>query len=492
MGGCPGRFPGQARIRGSGRRPGAARGGRGGSPGRLSYIRDYSVPLVNAAPADDRLRAERRSDRGGQAASRRARAPFDRFTATERAVLAARQDRRTQTRAGRSSRARRSRGVGCPDRAARGYLTRAIGRAGPAGGHDGGPARRRGPLRANARDGVGEIGDLEHAFNTWGARSRRAATSFAGSPTSRPRCGASPRWSRRRRRRRRSSRSSPARWACSAAPTSRAWSATSRTARSTGVAGWSRSEAGELAVGTRFALEGVSIAALVLETGRPGAGGQLRRRPGPDRGRSSGARDPLVGRLSDRGRGPALGRDRRLDRRARCRSLRGRSPRSPSSPSSSPPRSRTRRAARSCRASRARVRRRGRRGPPPLVRDLHDGAQQRLVHTVVTLKMARQALEDGTARPRSSWRRRSCQPRRPRGTARAGARHPSVRADPRRPAGGSGGAGVARSPCRHRGGGRSSGSRRDRGDRVLRRERSADERGQALRGRAGLGHAPPR
>jgi signal transduction histidine kinase len=30
-----------------------------------------------------------------------------------------------------------------------------------------------------------------------------------------------------------------------------------------------------------------------------------------------------------------------------------------------------------------------------VVRDLHDGAQQRLVHTVVTLKLARQALEQG-------------------------------------------------------------------------------------------------
>ena len=30
-----------------------------------------------------------------------------------------------------------------------------------------------------------------------------------------------------------------------------------------------------------------------------------------------------------------------------------------------------------------------------MVRDLHDGAQQRLVHTVITLKFARQALENG-------------------------------------------------------------------------------------------------
>jgi signal transduction histidine kinase len=35
-----------------------------------------------------------------------------------------------------------------------------------------------------------------------------------------------------------------------------------------------------------------------------------------------------------------------------------------------------------------------------VVRDLHDGAQQRLVHTVITLKLARQALEQGSERAR--------------------------------------------------------------------------------------------
>ena len=36
-----------------------------------------------------------------------------------------------------------------------------------------------------------------------------------------------------------------------------------------------------------------------------------------------------------------------------------------------------------------------RRRAPAVVRDLHDGAQQRLVHTVITLKLARRALERG-------------------------------------------------------------------------------------------------
>ena len=34
-----------------------------------------------------------------------------------------------------------------------------------------------------------------------------------------------------------------------------------------------------------------------------------------------------------------------------------------------------------------------------VVRDLHDGAQQRLVHTVITLKLARRALEDEAGTP---------------------------------------------------------------------------------------------
>ena len=79
-----------------------------------------------------------------------------------------------------------------------------------------------------------------------------------------------------------------------------------------------------------------------------------------------------------------------------------------------------------------------------VVRDLHDGAQQRLVHTVITLKLARpgargRAAEchrtrDRGARPGAAGERRA---------ARAGARHPAVGAHARRSARGSGGAGLA-------------------------------------------------
>jgi len=48
-------------------------------------------------------------------------------------------------------------------------------------------------------------------------------------------------------------------------------------------------------------------------------------------------------------------------------------------------------------SSRARLLTAGDEARRRVVRDLHDGAQQRLVHTIVTLKLARQALEDGGA-----------------------------------------------------------------------------------------------
>jgi signal transduction histidine kinase len=49
-------------------------------------------------------------------------------------------------------------------------------------------------------------------------------------------------------------------------------------------------------------------------------------------------------------------------------------------------------------ASRARVLTAGNEARRRVVRDLHDGAQQRLVHTIVTLKLARRALAEDTQR----------------------------------------------------------------------------------------------
>lgn len=47
-----------------------------------------------------------------------------------------------------------------------------------------------------------------------------------------------------------------------------------------------------------------------------------------------------------------------------------------------------------------------------VARDLHDGAQQRLVHTILTLTLASQALRKGTTAPLNWSTRGSAMPRR--------------------------------------------------------------------------------
>ena len=68
-----------------------------------------------------------------------------------------------------------------------------------------------------------------------------------------------------------------------------------------------------------------------------------------------------------------------------------------------------------------------------VVRDLHDGAQQRLVHAAITLKFAQQALEKGADDAPGSSARRSTRSSRLRRGPRAGARDPAVGAHARRP-----------------------------------------------------------
>ena len=79
-------------------------------------------------------------------------------------------------------------------------------------------------------------------------------------------------------------------------------------------------------------------------------------------------------------------------------------------------------------ASRARVLTAGDEARRRVVRDLHDGAQQRLVHTIVTLKLAQRALRGDAERGADAARRGA----RPRGAgqrraARAGPRDPARR-----------------------------------------------------------------
>jgi signal transduction histidine kinase/CHASE3 domain sensor protein len=157
-----------------------------------------------------------------------------------------------------------------------------------------------------------------------------------------------------------------------------------------GVAGWSRGDVPGLAVGTRFALEGASIAAMVQEASRP-----VRLDSFAD------ARGPIAHEAKGLGIRSSVGCPIVVDGRlwgVIAASSKGAAPFPPDTESQiaeftelvgtaiANTEARTEVA-----ASRARIvaatddeRRR-------VVRDLHDGAQQRLVHTIITLKLARGA-----------------------------------------------------------------------------------------------------
>jgi signal transduction histidine kinase len=160
-----------------------------------------------------------------------------------------------------------------------------------------------------------------------------------------------------------------------------------------GVAGWSRGDAPELAVGTRFSLEGASIAAMVHEASRPVRVDSF-----------ADARGPIAQEARGVGIRSSVGCPIVVDGR-----LWGVIAASSKSATPFPSGTESQiaeftelvataiantEARNQLAASRARIvaatdeeRRR-------VVRDLHDGAQQRLVHTVVTLKLAQNALQD--------------------------------------------------------------------------------------------------
>jgi signal transduction histidine kinase len=161
-----------------------------------------------------------------------------------------------------------------------------------------------------------------------------------------------------------------------------------------GVAGWNRGDAPELAVGTRFSLEGASIAAMVREATRP-----VRVRSFAE------AHGPIAHEAQRLGIRSSVGCPIVVDGR-----LWGVIAASSKSATPFPPDTESQiaeftelvataianaEARTELAASRARIvaatdeeRRR-------VTRDLHDGAQQRLVHTVVTLKLTQQALQNG-------------------------------------------------------------------------------------------------
>jgi signal transduction histidine kinase len=160
-----------------------------------------------------------------------------------------------------------------------------------------------------------------------------------------------------------------------------------------GVAGWSRAEVPELAVGTRFSLEGASIAAMVHEASRPvrvdsfaGAHGPIAREA-QDLGIRSSVGCPIVveGRLwgviaaSSKSETPfPSGTESQIAEFTElvATAIANAEARAEVA------------------ASRARIVAAADEERRRVVRDLHDGAQQRLVHTILTLKLARRALED--------------------------------------------------------------------------------------------------
>jgi GAF domain-containing protein len=164
-----------------------------------------------------------------------------------------------------------------------------------------------------------------------------------------------------------------------------------------GLAGWSRDDGPELAVGARFSLEGTSIAAQVHEASRPVRVDSF-----------AGAHGPIAQEARGLGIRSSVGCPIVVDGR-----LWGAIAASSTSATPFPPGTESQITAftelvataisnaevrTEVAASRARIvaatddeRRR-------VVRDLHDGAQQRLVHTVITLKLAHRALE--TEEPR--------------------------------------------------------------------------------------------
>jgi signal transduction histidine kinase len=162
----------------------------------------------------------------------------------------------------------------------------------------------------------------------------------------------------------------------------------------TAIAAWERSGRPLLAVGKRFALEGASIAAQVHETGRParvdsfaGATGPIAREAQALGIRSSVGCPIVVGGLtwgviaaSARGDVPFP-----PDTESRIADFTGLVATAVSNAE----------ARADLVASRARLLTAADDARRRVVRDLHDGAQQRFVHTIITLKLAQRAFERG-------------------------------------------------------------------------------------------------
>jgi signal transduction histidine kinase len=363
-----------------------------------AYIRDYSVPLVNAARRDEPSARSVAATAEGKRRVDALRAMFDRFAASERVALTGRQES-----ADRDAR----RAIVAATAGLTGsivlivlfgtYLTRAIllpvrRAAAMAGRLAGGDLAVRMPETS-----TGEIGELERAFNVMGssleanrdelrdlaeeqAALRRVATLVART-------------------------TSPSEvfetvtrevGLLSGADLAR-MERYEADGTVTGVANWSTQDDGLLAVGTRIALEGVSVAALVREKAAPVRVDSFAHATGPiaEEARALGIRSsvgcPIVveghlwGVIAASTKGEAPFPAETESQMAEFTELIAMAIANADSRAE-------------LTASRARVVATADETRRRIERDLHDGAQQRLVHTVISLKLARQALgEDGRA-----------------------------------------------------------------------------------------------
>ena len=199
--------------------------------GGESYIRVYAEPLIAAVRRND---ASARSVARTAAGKRRIdelRADFDVFTATARAALAAREE--SAEAAGR--RAVVAGVVALAGPSSSSFSSRAIWRGRSCVPSAGRPAWPTASQAATSAPGCRRERPARSACSRgrstrWQPRSRPIRASCVGSWSSNPRCGGSRRSWPGVCRPPRCSTSSPGRSACSPAPTSRAWSATRRTA----------------------------------------------------------------------------------------------------------------------------------------------------------------------------------------------------------------------------------------------------------------------
>ena len=235
-----------------------------------SYIREYATPVVDDARRGEPSSRSVAVTEEGRRRVDRLRAAFDRLTATERARITAREE--SADASARRAVAASVAGIGGSILlilAFTGYLTRVIVQpirraSAMAGRLAGGDAKARMP-----ETGVAEIGTLERSFNTM-------ATSLAASRDELTRLVEEQAALRRVATLVAQTVSAPELFETvtrevgllSGADLAR-MERYEADGTVTGVGAWSRDAERELVVGTRIALEGVSVAALVRERGGP-------------------------------------------------------------------------------------------------------------------------------------------------------------------------------------------------------------------------------